>query len=120
MQTLALQSAASMLPHRRLLLQLSQQMAQEPRMFQWVRRAHTLAGAAITRLATSAGHLKVLSRGKVVIGSVLLEGEAFGVSNCDKIFRLKSKVDSTRIQQVAQCMNDDSDLCCKHGSGDEL
>lgn len=56
-------------------------MAQGLRTSQWVKRAHTPAGAVTTRLATSAGHPKVLLQGKVVTGLALLEEEACGVSS---------------------------------------
>jgi hypothetical protein len=85
----ALRSAANTLLHRKPLQQHRRQMAQELRMSQWVKRAHTPAGAVTTKLAISAGHLRVLLQGKVVTGLALLEDEAYGVSNYDHNTRIK-------------------------------
>jgi hypothetical protein len=79
MQILALRSAANTLLRHKPLQQHSRQTAQGLRMSQWVKRAHTLAGAATMRLAISAGHLRVLLQGKVVTGLASLEEEESGV-----------------------------------------
>ena len=79
-------------------------------MSQWVKRAHTPAGAVTTRLAISAGHLKVLLQGKVVTGLALLEEEASGVSNYDDNTSIEI-VGGGHSQQATQCTNDEMSMC---------
>lgn len=84
-------------------------MAQGLRTSQWVKRAHIPAGAVTTRLATSAGHPKVLLQGKVVTGLALLEDEASGVSNYDNT-RIEI-VGGGHLQEATQCTNDEMSVC---------